>query len=85
MNATSPEVAALMREMLMARSGAERVLMCCEMFDAARKVALASFPPGLPEIEVKRLLCERFYGNEVDVEAFIEHVRASRQRVRGER
>ena len=76
MNDTSPEVAALMREMLMARSGAERVLMCLEMFDAARAMALASFPPGLPEIEGKRRLCERFYGNEVDVDAFIEYVRS---------
>ena len=80
MNDTSPEVAALMREMLMARSGTERVLMGCEMFDAARTIVLASFPPGLPEIEVKRLLCERFYGNEVDVEAFIEYVRSSAEK-----
>ena len=80
MNDTSPEVAALMREMLMARSGTERVLMGCEMFDAARAIVLASFPPGLPEIEVKRRLCERFYGNEVDVEAFIEYVRSKTEK-----
>jgi hypothetical protein len=79
MNDTSPEIAALMREKLMARSGAERVRMCCEMFDAARQIALASFPPGLPEIEVKRRLCERFYGDEVDVEAFIEYVRSRKE------
>jgi len=42
MNDTSPEIASLMREMLMARSGAERVRMCCEMFDTARALALAS-------------------------------------------
>jgi hypothetical protein len=80
MNDTSPEVAALMREMLMARSGAERVLMCCEMFDTARAMVLASFPPGLPELEVKRRLCERFYGSEVDVDAFIEHVRSKMEK-----
>jgi hypothetical protein len=80
MNDTPPEVTALMHEMLMARSGAERVLMCCEMFDAARAIVLASFPPGLPDIEVKRRLCERFYGNEVDVDAFIEYVRSKMEK-----
>jgi hypothetical protein len=80
MNDTPPEIAALMRKMLMARSGAERVLMGCEMFDTARALALASFPPGLPDIEVKRLLCERFYGKEVDVDAFIEYVRSRNQK-----
>jgi hypothetical protein len=80
MNDTPPEIAARMREMLMARSGAERVRMGCEMFDAARAMALASFPPGLPEIEVKRRLCERFYGNEVDVEAFVEYLKSREKR-----
>ena len=80
MNDTSPEIAALFREKVMGLSGAERVLMGCEMFDAARAIALASFPPGLPEIEVKRRLCERFYGNELDVEAFIEYVRSKTEK-----
>lgn len=80
MNDTSPEIAALFREKLMARSGAERVVMGSEMFDAAQAIVLASFPPGLPEIEVKRRLCERFYGNEVDVEAFIEYVRSKTEK-----
>jgi len=42
------------------------------MFDAARQIVLASFPEGLTEIEIKRGLCERFYGDEVDVQAFVE-------------
>jgi hypothetical protein len=37
---------------------------------------MASFPPGLSEIEIKRRLCERFYGDEVDVEAFVESLRS---------
>jgi len=76
MNDTTTEIAVRIRKMLMARSGSERVMMGCEMFDAARAIVLASFPPGLPEIEVKRRLCERLYGNEIDVEAFIEYVRS---------
>src|SRR5262249_28584825 len=50
------------------------------MFDTARALALASFPPGLPEIEVKRRLCERFYGNDVDVEAFVEYLKSRERR-----
>lgn len=50
------------------------------MFDAARAMVLASFPGGLSEIEIKGRLCERLYGNEVDVKAFVEHLRSSQQR-----
>jgi hypothetical protein len=75
-NDTSPEIARLVREKLLARSGAERVLMGSGMFDAARAIVLASFPSGLSEIELKRRLCERFYGREVDVESFVEHLRS---------
>lgn len=76
MNDTSPEMADLVRERLMARSGAERVLMGSRMFDAARAIALASFPPGLSEIEIKVRLCERLYGEEVDLAGFVAHLRA---------
>ena len=77
MNDTPDKIAAIMKERLMARSGADRVLMGSRMFDAARAMVLASFPPGLSETEVKRRLCERFYGEEVDVEAFVESLRQS--------
>ena len=76
MNDTSPEIADLVREMLMARSGAERVLMSSRMFDSARAMILASFPPGLSNLEMKRRLCERLYGDEVQVEAFLAHLRS---------
>jgi hypothetical protein len=69
MNDTSPKIAELVREMLMARSGAERVLMGSRMFDFARAMILASFPSGLTDLEIKRRLCERLYGQEVQVEA----------------
>ena len=39
-------------------------MMALQMFVVARDMALASFPPGLSEIETKRRLFERFYGNE---------------------
>ena len=74
MNDTTADIAAIVREQLQARSGAERVVMGSQMFDSARAIALASFPPGLSEIETKRRLCERLYGNEVNVAAYIEHL-----------
>lgn len=74
MNDTPPNIAAIVRERLLSRTGAERVLMGSRMFDVARTIVLASFPPGLSEIETKRELCERLYGGEVNVEAFIEHL-----------
>ena len=74
MNDTTPNIAAIVREHLLSRSGAERVVMGSRMFDVARTIALASFPPGLSEIEIKGQLCERLYGKEVDVEAYIKHL-----------
>jgi hypothetical protein len=79
MNDTTPEIAALVRERLLSRTGAERVVMGSRMFDVARTIALASFPPGLSEIEIKGRLCERFYGNEVDVQGYIEHLVRQKQ------
>ena len=66
----------MVRERLMARSGAGRVLMGSRMFDAARALVLASFPPGLSEIGIKARLCERLYGEEVDLAGFVAHLRA---------
>lgn len=79
MNDTSPEIVALVRQKLLARSGPERVLMGSRMFDAARAMVLASLPSGLSEIEIKGRLCERLYGDEVDVEAFVEHLRSAQR------
>jgi hypothetical protein len=62
MNDTSPEIAELVRQKLMARSGAERFVMGVRMFDAARAVVLASLPPQIPAMELKRRLFERLYG-----------------------
>jgi hypothetical protein len=73
MNDTAPNIAAIVRERLLSRPGAERVVMGSRI-DVARTIALASFPPGLSEIETKRRLCERLYGNELNVEAYIEHL-----------
>jgi hypothetical protein len=62
MTDTSPEVAEMVRARLMALSGAERFRMGTQMFDAARRMVLASLPPDLTEAERKRRLFERIYG-----------------------
>jgi len=72
---TPRDVAELVRNKLLARSGADRVLMGSRMFDVARAMVLASLPGGLSEIDIKARLCKRLYGNDVDVEAFVEHLK----------
>ena len=42
---TPAEVDALLRRRLMERSGAERLRMACDMFDAATALIVASLPP----------------------------------------
>ncbi|CAN5833910.1 hypothetical protein BH18ACI4_BH18ACI4_29080 [soil metagenome] len=79
MNDTPSEIAALVRDRLLACSGAERVLMGSRMFDVARAMVLASFPSGLSEIEIKGRLSERLYGNEVEVQAFVEYLHSAQE------
>jgi len=68
MTDTPPQVARIVRERLMALSGAERFVMGTQMFEVARRMVLASFPPGLSEIERKRRLFERIYGKQLPSE-----------------
>jgi len=62
MSDTPPEIAEMVRARLMQKSGAERFRMGVEMFEAARRMVLASLPAGLTEAERKRRLFERLYG-----------------------
>lgn len=70
MNDTTPEIAEKVHEMMMARTGAERLIMGSAMFDLARKIVLASLPKDLSEEELKRRLFERIYGQ--PLEKFLE-------------
>jgi len=76
MNDTPTEIANLVRQRVMERSGAERILMGSGMFETVKALILASFPQGLSDIEIKRRLCDRLYGNEVNVDGFVEHLRS---------
>ncbi len=62
MNDTLGEIETKLHEMMMARSGAERMLMGASMFDAARAIVIASLPTNLSEDEFKQRLFERTYG-----------------------
>jgi hypothetical protein len=62
MTDTPPEIAELVRQKLMARSGSERFVMGVQMFEAARAVVLASLPSPLAPEELRRQLFHRLYG-----------------------
>ena len=68
MTDTPPEIAEMVRARLMARTGPERFRMGIEMFEAARRMVLASLPADLPEPELKRQLFERLYGEPLPVQ-----------------
>lgn len=79
MNDTSPEIARLVRQRMLERSGFERLLMGSQMFDTAKAMIVASLPEGLTPLEIKEHVCRRLYGNEVDVAGFIQHLRSREQ------
>lgn len=79
MNDTTPEIAKMVRERMLARSSQERMQMGNQMFEVARALILSSFPPGLSEIEIKRRLCQRLYGDEVDIEGFVANLEMQAQ------
>lgn len=62
MNDTPAEIAELVRERLMARTGSERFVMGSRMFDAARAMVLASLSSNLAPDELKRQFYQRVYG-----------------------
>ena len=70
MDDTSPEIEAFLKARYAAMSGSERALMALQMFETAQQVVLSSLDPGLDEIERRRELCRRFYGDELAQAAF---------------
>lgn len=65
MNDTSPEVEKRFREMMMARSSAERMQMAFSMFATARELISASLPAYMSSEERQRRLFERMYADEL--------------------
>jgi len=66
MDDTTPEFRRLMRERFHALAPVERVRMCADMFDTARRIVEASLPPGLDPEERRYRICRRFYGELAD-------------------
>ena len=70
MNDTAPAVADRYRELLMARSGSERLRMACDMFDSARRMVVAGLPGDPTNMAERRVaLFLRLYGTDFDASA----------------
>ena len=64
---THPDVAIRFRELMMRKSGEQRLLMGCSMYDTAKQIVLNSIcnrQPGITDAEIKREIFLRFYGPE---------------------
>ena len=71
MNDTNPEIEARFIEMMMRKSGQERLKLGFEMFNMARKQVLASIRtqrPGADKGEISKELFIRFYGQDFSPE-----------------
>jgi hypothetical protein len=62
MNDTSAEIAEMVRQRYLEMSPAERLVIGAGMFESARAMVIASLPAGLSSDEMRRRVCERFYG-----------------------
>jgi len=69
MNDTPKEVQDLFRTLLMQRSGAERLIMGCDMFSTSRAIMRSSLEgKGLSETEMAVKIFVRTYGNDFSIE-----------------
>jgi len=71
MKDTSPQVESRFIEMLMKKSGQERMMLGFSMFDMARRQVIASIKMDNPDADVKEIrkgIFLRFYGHEFSPE-----------------
>jgi len=64
---THPDVAIRFRDLMMSKSGQQRLLMGCSMYDTAKKIVRSAIYNSRPEItdqEMKTEIFLRFYGKE---------------------
>jgi hypothetical protein len=67
MNDTTPEIAPLYRNLIMNKTGEERLLMGCSMYDTAKQIVRSAIYNNRPQItdeEMKKEIFLRFYGKE---------------------
>ena len=67
---TAPSIDRFVRERYAAMTGSERALMALTMFETAQRIVLSSLPSGLSQLERRRELCRRFYGDQLAREAY---------------
>jgi hypothetical protein len=60
-NDTSPEIARMVRDRYANMQPVERFLIGVSLFETARAIVIASFPPDLSHRDLRRRLCERLY------------------------
>ena len=71
MNDTAPEIEALFNQMMMKKSGQERMMMGFSMFDMARMQVVAGIRANKPDAssqEIRREIFLRFYGQDFSPE-----------------
>ena len=79
---THPDVAIQFRDLMTSKSGRERLLMGCSMYDAAKQIVRSAIYNSRPEItdeEMKKEIFLRFYGKEfsrTDREKFLKELAA---------
>ena len=64
---THPDVAIRFRDLMMSKTGQQRLLMGCSMYDTAKKIVRSAIYNSRPEItdeEMKKEIFLRFYGQE---------------------
>jgi hypothetical protein len=82
MNDTHPDVAIRFRDLMMSKTGQQRLLMGCSMYDTAKKIVRSAIYNNRPEItdeEMKKEIFLRFYGQEfsrADRELFLSALTA---------
>ena len=65
---TSFEIQQIFSQKIMRKSGVERLKLGTSMFEAAKKLALASFPDNISDKHRKIMLFKRIYGNDFTLE-----------------
>ena len=68
MSDTHPDIAIRYRDLMMSKTGQQRLLMGFSMYDTARQIvrsAIHNNRPGITDEEMKKEIFLRFYGHEI--------------------
>ena len=64
---THPDIAARFRDLMMSKTGQERLFMGCSMYDTAKQIvrsAVYNSRAGITDAEMRKEIFLRFYGQE---------------------